>query len=287
MQTRILVVIAHFFKPEQDGKYSSTRGENENDRRRALVETISGWLSLSKASRHLDVHNKRFLRVPGDVKVDIIVLKNGCNNLIPEFLAEHPSVKTTQVNVENTRYLPFASHLVMKNNLNNYDWYVYSEDDLHVTDPAFFDKVILFNSEFGDEFVLMPNRFELNLSKPEIKTYVDGFNQSPRFIEDMQRMKTINLAFLSLSVNGKTMKFERANNPHSGCFVINSAQLKEWIAKSYFGSLDATLVSPMESAATLGIIKTFFVMKPSPENADWLEIRHLDSKFSSLSLPII
>lgn len=285
MKTRILVVIAHFFKEERNGKYSSTRGNKKNDRQTALIQTLLGWLSLSKSRRHLDVYRKCFTSIPSNINLDIVVIKNDDNHLIPSHVTGRENIKIMQVNLENTRYLPFAAHLVMKNNIEKYDWFAYSEDDLQISDPYFFEKAYLFNSKFGNEFVLMPNRFELDLQSPVAKTYVDGFNQTPEFVRALERMNLAGSRSLALNFNGRDIKFERAKNPHAGCFLINSAQLKEWVGKSYFGNMDASFVSPLESAATLGIIKTFAVMKPSPENAEWLEIQHLDCKFSRLKFP--
>ena len=287
MQTRILVVIAHFFKEEQNGKYSSTRGDKKSERQTALIQTILGWLSLSKSRRHLDVYEECFINIPNDINVDIVIIKNDNNHLIPSYVTGRGNIKITQVNLENTRYLPFAAHLVMKNNIEKYDWFAYSEDDLQVSDPYFFDKAILFNSKFGNKFVLMPNRFELDLQSPVAKTYVDGFNQTPEFVKVLERMNSVGSKPLLLNFNDRGIKFERAKNPHSGCFLINSTQLKNWVGKSYFGNMDASFVSPLESAATLGIAKTFAAMKPSPENAEWLEIQHLDYKFSRMKFSIV
>lgn len=141
MQTRILVVIAHFFKEEQNGKYSSTRGDKKSERQTALIQTILGWLSLSKSRRHLDVYEECFINIPNDINVDIVIIKNDNNHLIPSYVTGRGNIKITQVNLENTRYLPFAAHLVMKNNIEKYDWFAYSEDDLQVSDPYFLIKL--------------------------------------------------------------------------------------------------------------------------------------------------
>ena len=287
MKTRILVVIAHFFKDEMNSKYSSTNGAKKDERQKALIESISGWLTLSKSNRHIDVSNKHFINTPSDIGIDIIIVKNDENHLISSILKAHKNIKTTQVNVDDTRYLPFAAHHVMKNNLDKYDWFVYSEDDLYVGDPDFFEKVKRFNEKFGNEFVIMPNRFEMNLNCSEPKTFVDGFNQHPEFIKYLEKLNKVEQKSNMIEHFGKMVKFEQAKNPHSGCFIINSFQLKEWTRKKFFGKLDSEFVSPLESAATHGMIKTFKVMKPSPENAEWLEIRHLDTKFSNLNFSTV
>ena len=45
---------------------------------------------------------------------------------------------------------------------------------------------------------------------------------------------------------------------------------------------DTSFVGPLESAATLGIMRTFKVYKPARENANFLEVEHYGRRFSSL-----
>ena len=47
----------------------------------------------------------------------------------------------------------------------------------------------------------------------------------------------------------------------------------------YFGDEDSSFAGPLESAASLGIIKTFRQYKPSPANAGFLELEHLHARY--------
>ena len=47
-----------------------------------------------------------------------------------------------------------------------------------------------------------------------------------------------------------------------------------------------TALSPLESAATLGLARTFAVYKPDGASTPFLEIEHLDSRFSGMGLPV-
>ena len=81
---------------------------------------------------------------------------------------------------------------------------------------------------------------------------------------------------------GCTVYFESPKNPHSGCFVLSSSQLKAWTSSSHWLDGDASFVSPLESAATLGIAKTFRLYKPVMAMGSWLELQHWGRSFHSL-----
>jgi hypothetical protein len=50
--------------------------------------------------------------------------------------------------------------------------------------------------------------------------------------------------------------------------------------------MDCSFISPLESAATLGLLKTFSIYKPALP-MHHLEIEHLDTKFSKMNLPLL
>ena len=54
------------------------------------------------------------------------------------------------------------------------------------------------------------------------------------------------------------------------------------MASSHWLDGDASFVSPLESAATLGIAKTFRLYKPVMAMGSWLELQHWGRSFHSL-----
>jgi hypothetical protein len=66
----------------------------------------------------------------------------------------------------------------------------------------------------------------------------------------------------------------RTRNPHSGCFFLNARQMTHWAGQPYFGARESRFIGPLESAATLGLMRTFKVYRPAPANADFLEVQH-------------
>jgi hypothetical protein len=80
----------------------------------------------------------------------------------------------------------------------------------------------------------------------------------------------------------QNVKFQRSLNPHSGCYFLNAEQLEYWTKQPHFLDRDCSFIGPLESAATLGMMKTFKIYKPSPANSNFLEIQHFGANFLSL-----
>jgi hypothetical protein len=58
--------------------------------------------------------------------------------------------------------------------------------------------------------------------------------------------------------------------------------MAHWANQTYFLDRDISFVGSLESAATLGIMKTFRIYKTSPEQASFLEIQHFGTGFLGL-----
>ena len=87
---------------------------------------------------------------------------------------------------------------------------------------------------------------------------------------------------VSASLPAGEILFKAPENPHAGCFVLSSAQLQYWSEQPWYQDLDCGFVSPLESAATLGLLKTFQVYKPALTHANWLELQHWGRSFRML-----
>ena len=134
-----------------------------------------------------------------------------------------------------------------------------------------------FNRMAGDEAALQPNRFELAIGQNWHKLYIDGNLKQPEISERLQDVS--DRPVLSGEALGAEFRFERVNNPHSGCFFLNARQMAHWAAQPGFLVREAAFAGPLESAATLGLMRHFRVYKPARENAGFLEVRHLDNRY--------
>ncbi|MHC5825038.1 MAG: calcium-binding protein, partial [Nostoc sp.] len=111
------------------------------------------------------------------------------------------------------------------------------------------------------------------------KAYIDGdlaLRVTAPF-QNVQEQQELNGTILNTPIT-----FRRALNPHAGCYFLNANQMAHWANQTYFIDRDISFVGPLESAATLGIMKTFRIYKTSPEQASFLEIQHFGTGFLGL-----
>ena len=148
-----------------------------------------------------------------------------------------------------------------------HDWFLFIEDDIEIGDASFLDKVSRFSAQPGMErCVLMPNRFE----------YVEGVK---RYIDLTHRADLIKWNRLSLVRHDGNL-FAECSNPHAGMFMLSRAQLdmlvasgRDWRGQDIYGG-------SRESAATYSLMECFTLYKPHPDSFYYLEVRHVDSRYS-------
>lgn len=277
---KILITIPHYYNVSGDGHGSG--GKNPQPRISALAECLFNIHSLFGNSQcMIDIQNKKAISVNKDFahSIDVIICTANGKHLLnqPElpkqFFSHHES------SLENPRYLGFECQKVLKDNLGKYDYYCFMEDDLIIHDPYFFEKMKWFVESSSIENVLQPNRYEVSANGNVLKSYIDGDirSRATEKFQNIQEFSNIQANFL-----GKRVFFQRPLNPHSGCYFLNQAQMEYWAKQPYFLDKDASFISPLESSASLGIMKTFKVYKPAPQNASFLEIQHYGDGFLSL-----
>lgn len=160
-----------------------------------------------------------------------------------------------------------------------FDYVVYLEDDILLTDADFFLKLRCFNRAFGDQYLLMPNRIETLEHKGQLRRfYIDG-DYNPAASEPYRRSADQTLCFTHL---GELVRFEQPYNLHSGSFFLNREQARIYSCSGHAAAVDTSFHGPLESAATLGMLKTFQLMKPAPENGRFLTVEHCGRNFMSL-----
>lgn len=289
---KVLVVIPHYFDPSGNGNYGST-GPDAGRRIAGLSRSLLG-LRETLGPRQAFLYclhenvpgrgNGRLVRVNDFLasELDIVVCTTANNNLVSQLLVPPDFFYHQEVQAE-PMLLGFACRGILKAQLGRYDYYCYMEDDLLLTDALFLRKLEWFNAVFGDETVLLPHRFETSEKEPLQKLYIDGpvredFTAQWQDINDRGALETEAL--------GRKVTFERWPNPHSGCFFLNARQMEKWAATHDFADIDCSFAGPLESAASLGIMKNFRIYKPSFANAGFFEIRHLDNRYLGAALKI-
>jgi hypothetical protein len=277
---RILFTIAHFFNPNSKAQHASQR-KDPRPRLLALSRSLAALHQLFGKSQSIINIGQR-LALPANqpqvYDLDIIICTTKNNHLLNQlplpshFYQHHPTQAEPLM-------LGFECQAVLRDCLGKYDYYCFLEDDLILYDPWLFIKLNWFTQGASDLSLLQPNRYEVSTHNLSCKAYIDG-DLAPQLTASFQNV-TEKPQFQS-KIMGMPITFRRTLNPHAGCYFLNANQMAYWASQPYFLDRDTSFVSPLESAATLGIMKTFRVYKPAPEQASFLEIQHFGISFLSL-----
>jgi hypothetical protein len=148
-----------------------------------------------------------------------------------------------------------------------HDWFIFIEDDIEIRDASFLDKVARFCGRPDmQRGVLLPNRFE----------YVDGVK---RYIDLTHRPEFVLWNKFS-TVRQDDNVLAECSIHHAGVFCLSRAQLDMLIATGRdWRGLDIYSGS-RESAATYSLMECFTLYKPHEDNLHYLEVRHVDSRYS-------
>ena len=283
---KLLFTIPHFFdgrrssddvKPGKYGSETETIANRLDSLCRAVYSLHQTFGASQAMIRHAD---RRTESANANTKneVHIVIVINRDAHLKSEANFGESICQWVSVD-DNPMHLGFHCHNVLRDRWGNYDYYGYLEDDLILHDAWLFEKLRWFNGHVGDHKVLLPNRFERSNDLAYKKCCLDG-DLAERVASSFQD-HTVEPE-LSSTVMGKAIRFVRPRNPHSGCFFLNANQMKSWVRQDDFGRPASDFVGPLESAASLGVMKAFQVYKPAVENANFLEVEHAGTRFLNL-----
>jgi hypothetical protein len=279
---RLLFAVPHYFNPDPSGgRRHGSLGRDPAPRIRALADSLAAIQQLfGRPQCEIDI--ARRTTIPANhataAVADVVVCTTHGHHLLDQLALgkgyfQHLPTKA------DPRLLGFECHAVLRDLLSvDYDFYCYLEDDLLLRDPLFFVKMRWFAAQFGEESLLMPNRYEVARGRVVHKAYVDGpiRAEATAAFQNVRESPRLEVEALGLRV-----AFRRAANPHSGGFFLTHSQMSAWVGKPYFLDRDTRFVGPLESAATLGVMRTFRIYKPVPENAAFLELEHPGTGFLS------
>jgi hypothetical protein len=279
---RILLAILHYWDPQGDGQHQSLR-PNPAPRIAALQDQLLALRRLGLRRSYLHMGDRA--AYPADEalrhQIDVRIITDGEHHVLDQLDAQYQGLFEHVVTTPETgRMLGFEVQRYLASQLeNDYDQYAYFEDDLVIQDPFFFHKFDWFEALMGPEVVLLPQRVELARSPSRVdRFYIDG----PLADADWESLNLRRGPVLVIPYLNQKMAFETPRNPHAGCFVLSAAQLHFWNQQPWWLDRDCSFISPLESAATLGLIKTFRLYKPCLSHAAWLEVQHWGTSFHSL-----
>ncbi len=279
---RILAAIPHFFDLSREVRRAPEHGALAGDpgpRIEALSACVSALHQLfggpqvviDIARREAKDANARFAAA----KLDVVVCTTRGQHLLSRVTLDKSALRHHPTDAEPL-LLGFECHAALYERLGEYDYYCYLEDDLIIRDPWFFAKLGWFHGQVGPGAVLMPNRYEVARGGVAWKAYLDG-DLAAEVSAPFQNIADAPL--LRGSCLGLELIFRRPTNPHSGCFFLTTEQLRAWGTRPDFLNRDTRFIGPLESAATLGLMRAFRIYKPAPEVASFLEIEHAGTAF--------
>lgn len=281
---RVLLAIPHYFDSAGGGRHGSL-ARDPAPRLRALADCLAALRQLF-ARPQCEIDIARRTTVPANhataTAADVLVCTTRGRHLL-DGLPLGPGYFSHVATEAEPKLLGYECHAALRDRLTDgYDFYGYLEDDLLLRDPLFFVKLRWFAGRFGEDALLMPNRYEVARDRLVHKAYVDG----PIREQASAGFQTVSdRPELTAEVLGLRVAFRRSTNPHSGAFFLTHRQMSEWAARPYFLDRSTAFVGPLESAATLGVARTFRVYKPAPASAAFLEVEHPGTGFLSLIAP--
>lgn len=280
---RILVAIVHHWNPDGGGRHQSLRAESE-PRLQALRELVLAFCRLGRHQLHLHVADQAAYAANLEQRhgIDLHLITDGTHHLVDQ-LDPFCRSRLRHVGTQPAHplQLGFEAQAHLAQHLDqHYDLYAYFEDDLIIRDPTFFAKIKGFSDHFGWLNVLLPQRYEvLPIPAKVDKLYIDGALADDQLLglipQPPDPLESVD-PFLGV------LRFASPANPHAGCFVLTHRQLAHWTQQPWWLDRDCSFVSPLESAATLGLLKTFRLYKPVYAQAGWLEAQHWGTNYLGL-----
>jgi len=283
---RLLIGVVHFWEAG-DGRHGSL-SPDPSPRVRALRQLIlqlhrlfgSAAASLNHMARRIDLIDDQ----AGSIDIRLCVVHD--RHVLPD-LGDLEGLFDVEIcSPESPRLLGFCCQAMLRDvsaqavaSGQPYDFVGYLEDDIIIYDPDFFLKLSAFSRAFGNHYLLMPNRIETMSASGQLsRFYIDG-DYNPEASKSYRSSAEHKLCMNHL---GQIVCFDQPLNLHSGCFFLNQSQALEYFSNPEACSMDISFHGPLESAATLGVLKAFELMKPALSNGRFLTVEHAGCNFMGL-----
>jgi len=271
---KVIVAIPHFYKEKENASYGSSRSGQKQARSLAFIQCISSILSLRRSTEDLvlniaekGIQTTKSANNQRSVEINIHIFADGENILGPALRMFKDQIKIHKAELGNSRHLPLRARDYLIQKGSAYDLCIYMEDDLIIRDSQFLEKQRWLIAQSKHKAVVMPHRTEWVPGARGERLLVDG----PLRAEFIKKYCSPKKHAAQGKFNGKEVIFDQTDNPHSGLFCISGKQAAE------LATLEQPVngfVSPLETAATLTVLRQYAVLKPSWSNRDFLWIEH-------------
>lgn len=275
----LLVAIPHYFNTTGSGRYGSSRSPAPL-RAAALRNAVTALHKAFPArSAVLNIQRRVAVAGPASVRLTIKVVTAGAHHILDGLDLPAGMIQHVELGPERPVMLGLACHRLLAQDLTRHTHFAFLEDDLIVHDTDLLHKLSWFTARFGPRALLQPNRYEWRPEGEVRRLYIDG-PLRPDLTERYRGSKLPDA--LQAEYGGRRLRFRKALNPHSGCFFLTRTQMKIWTSEPHFLDEDVSFIGPLESNATLGLMKTFTVYKTTEADSDFVQIEHTGDAFLSL-----
>jgi hypothetical protein len=301
---RVLVCIPHFY---QRGDTAQTRPGAENgssadpieERARVFRYCLAHLGSQLRGVRFrigssgerfdaegremgMDVVEAALPGVVGDIKIHSVADHHILGHVLDRFDIRFAEAYLLD---SHPRMLGYQCRFRFARHLEEYDLFCFIEDDTAILDPRFFLKVRAFYDRFGEDKVLLPNRYELTgVGDNSYRSYLDG---------QVMRLHRTSISGeepdeLVADTFENQIRFERTDCALSGCYVLTEGQLRRWMQQPDFtGPVKALLdrgFDPLEMNQ-IPLMGSLPIYRPAMENLDFLEVHHVPNRLSNARTP--
>ena len=275
---KVLLAIPHVFAPKKGSLYSSQTESKRQLKQDALFNATIGNLNHHR-KRHW-VHASlgigqqvvnRELRTESGVEISIQLFSPPRDNLA-DHLPDDPDLRIIDPGVSDITQIPITASRQLLEQAEDYDLVGYLEDDILISDPEFFAKILYLDQISNQKYAFIPHRCEHIPGRGDVILSGDPDGGRPDLFWDTG--ETINIPWPL-----GNRRFYRATNPHSGCYFLSRRQAllvrDFWVQKNW--RPDWNLSGPLEQAGSGMLLPVMRVMKPVPEHYRFLMVRHQDN----------
>lgn len=191
-------------------------------------------------------------------------------DFLPTYLSEKVSLSFSAQ--KDPMMVEFDAFDIFKESSGDFQYYLFLEDDVILSDTWFVSKIKLFNEMAVDKkMVLLPHRYEMIEGN---KFFID----QEIFYGDKMEAYSINALF---SIKVGDVELQEFENSHAAIYLLDQTQLNIWLASGNKWKNQVVAFGALESAATYSLYENFTFLKPSLTNIDFLQVKHWGTKYSS------
>lgn len=274
---KVLITIPHVFAPKEGSLYSSQTEAKRGLKQEALLKATIGnlnrhrqrhWIHASLGKNKPVVN--RELSSPDGIELTIRLFTPS-NATLADGLPEDPDLERWDPGVKDYSHVPLVASRHLLEHAQDYDLVGYMEDDLILSDPEFFAKILYLDQYSNGCYAFMPHRCEHIPGKGDVILSGDPDGGRSDLFWDTGEV-------LHIPWPLGERRFYRATNPHSGCYFLSRRQAERvrdyWIKNNWITRW--TLTGPLEQAGSGMLLPVLRVMKPITEHYRFLTVRHQD-----------